>query len=166
MSVQSESRRSDRGFGTVEVLVASAVGLLIVAGFIAFNHFQLHALQDQVSQIEIQTADRNIIDLFAREVRRAGADPTCAKNVTGILEASASSIRIQADLNGNGAVDNTNNEDVTYRYNSATNALERLANGTTEVLISFVGIDGSGTGIQYFDSALNELVGFCPSSLM
>jgi type II secretory pathway component PulJ len=148
---------SEAGFGLSEVLVASTLGALIVAGFVAFNHFQLHALHDQVSQIELQTIDRDVVDLFAREVRRAGGDPTCAGTVTGIVEAAERRIRIQSDLNGNGIVDNDQNEDVTYRHNAATNAFERLANGATEVLLSGLLLEGSG--IYYYDAAGTQLVG-------
>lgn len=152
-----ERLRSEAGFGMSEVLVASTLGALMVAGFVAFNHFQLHALRDQVSQIELQTIDRDIVDLSAREVRRAGGDPTCARAVTGIREATAQSIRIESDLNANGVIGNDQNEDVTYRYNAATGAFERIANGATEVLLSGISLEGSG--IRYFDAGGVELSG-------
>jgi len=157
MSHQRLHRWQDRrGFTTVETLIASAVGLMAAAAFLAFNHFQLHAIENQVTQLGVQNDSRAFVDLFAREVRRSGADPTCAKNVTAITEATASKIHIQADLNSNGVVDNNNNEDVTYNYDSSAGVFQRTANGTTETLLS--GLTLTGTSLRYYDSSGNELV--------
>jgi hypothetical protein len=59
---------SEAGFSTHEILVAATVGLLVTAGFVSFNHFQIRAIHDQVSQLEVQNMDRSVLDLFTREV--------------------------------------------------------------------------------------------------
>jgi Tfp pilus assembly protein PilW len=148
--------RAHAGFGLPEVLVATSVGLMAVAGFVAFNHFQLHAIENQVTQLNVQTYERSVLDLFTREVRRASGDPTCAKNVTGVVAASSSSLEVQSDLNGNGTIDSNNNEDVTYRYNSSTGTFQRTANGSSESLLSGVGLS---TAFHYYDSSGTELTG-------
>ena len=128
-----------------------AVGLSAVAltSFAAFNRFQLFALRNQATQIELQGTARTVLDLIAREIRRAGMDPTCTKSFEGIASATFTSIQIKQDLDGSGGIGGTN-EDITYRYNYSTQAFERVAGGQAETLLSDVGLDGSG--ITYFDS--------------
>jgi hypothetical protein len=148
--------RSDAGFSTHEILVAATVGLMIAAGFVSFNHYQIRAIHDQVSQLELQTMDRDVLDLFAREVRRAGTNPTCAAGITALSEAKTTGLRIQADLNGNGVIDATNNEDVIYRASADGEALERVTNNTVETLLS--GVKLGGSSLRYYDGSGTELV--------
>ncbi len=148
-------RKGEAGFTIPELLVAMVVTLVITAGFLAFQRFQLFALHDQATQLDIQTAARNVVELFAREVRRAGMDPTCGKAFEGLAKARDKEVRIQSDLNGSGAIDGPN-EDITFRYNSETQAVERVANGVTESLLS--GMDLDGSLILYYDAAGSQLV--------
>jgi prepilin-type N-terminal cleavage/methylation domain-containing protein len=143
------------GFTIPEVLVASALGLVVLATVYTFNRFQLFALRNQAVQLDIQTAARGFVDLFAREVRGTGMDPTCSKAFDGMGEARSDRLRIRMDLNGNGVIDG-NNEDVTYVFNAVTNSVERTANGATETLFS--GLALTGSSIRYFDANGTELV--------
>ncbi len=149
------SLRTQTGFTTVEILVATAISLVALATVTSFNRFQLFALRNQANQLDLQTTARNFVDLFAREVRRAGVDPTCAKTFSGIVDAGATWLRIQSDLNGTGII-GAPNEDVRYFYDFSTNSARRTANGTTEILVSGVNLDGSR--IRYFDTAGTEIV--------
>jgi prepilin-type N-terminal cleavage/methylation domain-containing protein len=148
------------GFTLTELMVASLLGLVVVGNFVAFNRFQLFALRNQANQLDIQTDARNLADLFAREIRRAGTNPTCAAGISAIAAAGTYQIEIQADLNGNGVIDGNNNEDVTYQYSPDANTVERIANGTTETLLS--GVNLTGSRLRYFNAAGAELI---PASL-
>ena len=152
-------RRGDAGFTIVEVLVASTISMAALGAFLSFNRFQLYALRNQANQIDIQTTARSIVDLFAREVRRAGMNPNCAiPAFSGIAAAKSTSVRVQSDLNGDGAL-TALNEDLTYRYNFENNAVERVDhNGTTDTLVS--GLNYNGSIIRYFDGAGAELIPF------
>lgn len=143
-----------KGFTLVEILVATALGLVALASFVAFNRFQLFALSNQATQVDVQTTARSVLDLFAREVRRAGMDPTCSKAFEAIATASTEEVRIQSDLDGSGAIDATN-EDIIYRYNFETDAVERVANGFADILLA--DLDLSGSELIYFDAAGNQL---------
>jgi len=148
-------RNRQAGFTLTELLVATTLGLVLLANVGSFHRFQLFALRNQATQLQIQTDARNFVDLFAREVRRAGMNPTCAGGISGIVEASASLLHFQADLNGNGAIDGTD-EEVTYRYNADANTVQRTANGVTDTLLS--GADLTGSRVRYFSAANAELV--------
>jgi hypothetical protein len=139
------------------MLVATAIGLVGVTTFLSFNRIQLFALQDQTKQVDLQTTARSVLDLFAREVRRAGTDPTCAKTFSAIAVAKGYEIQIKADLDSSGAIDAVN-ENVTYRYQFQFKGLERVTTTSVETLIS--GVDLLGSSIRYFDANGAELTGW------
>ena len=151
----SSHQRWQAGFTLPELLVASALGLVALATFLSFNRFQLFALRNQATQLDVQTTARAIVDLMARELRRAGADPNCVKTFEGIAKGAATELRIQADLDGNGAIDQPD-ENVTYRFNLEGGTVERIAGGVTDDLVSDVNLTGSV--IRYHDGTGAELV--------
>ncbi len=143
-----------RGFTTMEVLVAGTIGLIALGAFASFNRFQTFALRNQAAQLAVQSDARAVIDLMAREVRRAGLDPTCGKAFEGIAIAEPQGIQVQADLNGDGAI-GAPGESIYYRRNLETGAVERVAGGVTDVVLP--GDEVQGGSVRYFDGAGNEL---------
>jgi hypothetical protein len=111
---------------------------------------QLFTLRNQTAQSDVQVTARNIVDLFSREVRQAGANPTCAAGLSAIADAKQNLLKIQSDLDGDGAVTSTN-ETITYQYKFSNNVLERVSNGSTDALID--GVSLAGSRIRYFDQA-------------
>jgi type II secretory pathway component PulJ len=144
------------GLSLVEMLVATAIGLVGVATFLSFNRFQLFALQDQTKQIDLQKTARDVVDLFAREIRRAGMDPKCSGTFSAIALAKSYEVQVKADLDSSGAIDGVN-ENVTYRFNFAGQRVERVTTTSVERLLS--GFDFTGSSIRYFDSSGVELPG-------
>jgi len=142
-----------QGFTLVEVLVAMMLGLGLAATAMWFTRVQFHSMEDQAKQLRLQGDSRAIIEIFAREVRRAGMDPTCAKVFDAVAESDALQVRFQADLNSNGALD-AGNEDLHYRIVDDVR-FERVAGGAPEVLLD--GVDLSGSRFRYFDAAGSEL---------
>lgn len=143
------------GFTLIEVLVSTAVGLTLLASLLTVQRFQLLAVEDQSTQLNVQSAARSFADLFVREVRRAGFDPSCSGAPETIVRATAAEVRVQADLDGSGAVD-APDEDVTYRFDLQRNRVERIAGDRAEVLLQ--GFDPERSAFRYFDGAGNELV--------
>ena len=146
--------RDEAGFTLIELLVSSALGLMVVGGFLAFSRFQLFAMQDQSKQLDLQTTVRNTAQLFADEVRRAGADPLCTKSFDGITAASNSYIYVRADLDGSGSIGGQS-EDVFYFFSDEADVFYRYSQGKLERLVS--GTDIGGTRIRYFNSAGFEI---------
>jgi len=172
MQLSAPKRLRDRaGYTLGETLVAMVVALFAVATALSFNRFQLFALRNQVNQLDLQTNARSFLDLFARELRRAGQDPKCLeqnpnnplpKTILGLREAGHWRIRIESDftnddgslLYGDGKVTGPG-EDVTYAYNWWSDRIERTANGSTDVLVN--GVNVYDCRFRYFDAAGNEL---------
>jgi prepilin-type N-terminal cleavage/methylation domain-containing protein len=160
------------GFTLVEVLVATAVGLIAMAGFASFNISQMYAMRNQANQIDLQSSARSIADMFAREVRRAGSGTNvgCVSTVsTGVLVAQTSQVRIRADLDGNGVLTGSN-EDITYTVDSINNQITRTDNGSARTDTLWSGTSISGSQLRYYDAAGGELAppttGLTPAQLL
>jgi type II secretory pathway component PulJ len=148
------SNGNESGFTTIDLLVAAALSLVALAAFASFNRVQLFTLRNAAEQSEVQVTARNIVDLFSREVRRAGANPTCAAGISAISDAKQHLLEVQSDLDGDGTLTGPD-EQVTYRYDFSNNELDRVANGNTDALID--GVTLAGSRIRYFDQAGTEL---------
>lgn len=155
LSPAAAGRRRQAGYSLPELLIATALSLVAIGAVLSFNRAQLFALRNQSTQLDVQTVGRNFIDLFTREVRRAGMDPTCAKSFEGIADARPNRIQVKADLNKNGAVD-VAGEDVTYTYDPDSGSVTRATGGSTESLLSNLNVAGST--LRYYDGAGVELV--------
>lgn len=141
--------RDSRGFTLVELLVTLMITAVLLAGFLGLASFQISTTRDQSVQIDLQQTVRDVAEMFAREVRRAGANPTCSTGFSAVEFASTWMLRVKSDLNGNGVIDTIGDEDVSYQYYAGD--FRRIANGSLEVLLN--DIDWGGSTIRYFDEA-------------
>lgn len=134
-----------------EILVASALALTLLAIFYNFYRFPVHTLRRQEKGIEVLAEARAAMALMTREVREAGYWPStggrapsgCAR----IRSATATQIRLQTDLNGNGTCSNAY-EDITYRYNATTRSIERGPSGNA--LATDVEIPSGSAFLTYY----------------
>ncbi len=149
--------QAQQGFTLPEVLVASLLSILAITAFLAFSRAQLFALRNQANQVDLQTAARSVIDVFAREVRKAGANPGCAigGGFSGVAFASARQLRVQSDFDNDGDTIDVN-EDLTYAFLDDSDVIQRTDNnsGTTDGLVSGYEVQGA---LRYFTAAGAEL---------
>ena len=154
---QVARKGAQAAFTLLEVLVALALSLVVVGAIVAFQSFQLTTLRNQAEQIDIQGTARSVVDLIAREARKTGRNPECKPAIGGLAEAKTKRMRLQTDLDGDGLISG-DNEDVTYGWSEAGNALVRIDHSQTAgsgVLVDNVNLAGSA--FHYFDGNGSEL---------
>jgi type II secretory pathway pseudopilin PulG len=155
MTTPDRPRQGERGYTLAELLVATFLAVAALAAVFSFSRFQVFALQTQTRQQELQTAGRSMLELFTREVRRAGMDPTCGKGFDAIDAARFDHLRVKSDLDGDGFVTGIG-EDVTYYYNPSTKAIERKAGSVIERLTDS-SITVTDSMLEFFDGAGNAI---------
>jgi type IV pilus assembly protein PilW len=160
------------GFSLVELLIAMAVGMVILAAMFGLFTIQNKQLSNQDVITEMQQNARMAVDIVTREVRMAGYNPnpnltgtplayctgttTTTATCVGIKNAAANTISFTADLNANGSLTagtaNPNENLVFDRYlSSGIYALGRTSNGVKQPviehldLLSFSYLDANGS---------------------
>ena len=161
MSRRRTKGRRDRGMGLAEVLVGSALSLIVMAGVYSFYSAQTQALAAQRAYARSQDVTRTVIDLLGRELRMATYDPagtaiatsasggSCPGVKQGILVGKLDEIKFVQDLNGDGDV---TDESETLHYYALAGELNRVDGVTTPVTL-VENLDVNGFVLQYFDNS-------------
>jgi type IV pilus assembly protein PilW len=102
-----------RGFSLVEMLIAMAVGMVVLGAMYGVFNIQSKTLGNQEEIVAMQQSVRAGMDMMAREIGMAGYDPTLVNSFIGVT-LNASQLQIQADLDGSGAIDATSEENIIY----------------------------------------------------
>ena len=155
-----------RGFTIAELLVAALFGMIVMATLYGFYREQLFQLLAQETKTATLEDARGALDMMVRDLRNAGSWGSGSQpgSCLRVYSASSTSIRIQADLDGNGNCTSATGEDVTYDLSSATstcpgsNIIRRAAFGATgSCLIPNVVIPSGSTFFTYYDSSGTDL---------
>jgi type IV pilus assembly protein PilW len=149
--------RGEGGFSLVELMIAMAVGLVVLGAVYSVFIVQNKTFSVQEDVVEMQQSVRAGMDIMAREISLAGYDPTrvnsdsnAGNNFAGV-EVNAGQLQIRADLNGTGIIHTDSEENIIYTYNSADKRITRNAGSGNQPLLenvdsfTFQYLDGSGT---------------------
>src|SRR5262245_2324506 len=98
------------GFTLAELLITVAIVGIVLAGLFAFLQTGQSQLQMGAGAVEAQQNVRVAFDLMMKEIRGAGFDPrgvgfAAIVNTGGAGLPTATALRLQNDLNGNGVFD-------------------------------------------------------------
>lgn len=118
---------SDGGFTVTELVLALAMMMIAMAAMISLLISLGRSYTAQNAAASVQQVTRTGIDIMTRSIRMAGLNPIGKSNI-GIMEASAHKFRFQQDLNGSGAIELGQDEDVAYLLNDK-NQLIRQKDG-------------------------------------
>lgn len=149
----------ERGFSLVELLIAMAVGLVVLGAAYSVFTLQNKTFGNQEELVAMQQNVRAGMDMMAREIGMAGYDPAgvnCFKcsPLTYIffgVTVNASQLQIQADLDGNGSIDSASQENVIYIFDEANYRITRNIGGGAQSFVenvqslTFEYLDGNGS---------------------
>ena len=123
---QNRKTRNNRGYTLMELMVAIAIGMIVMASVATTftSQTRAYSAQEQINQME-QNA-RGALDIMSREIKMAGYKPN-GGSVTGIVSYTSTSLTIQADLNADAAISTSgsDNEQIAYAYDSANKKITR-----------------------------------------
>lgn len=154
---------------TLELLNGALCAAVVLATLYGFYRQQLFNLLSQ----EVKTATledaRGALDIMVRELRNAGywGNGTAPAGCQKIVAATATSIRIQADLNGDGDCDGATaaetGEDVAYDLSTATPTCPgSIIRRNGNCLVANVVIPAGERLFRYFDGDDTALAGSPP----
>jgi type IV pilus assembly protein PilW len=138
-----KSRKKNKGFTLIELMVAMAIASIALASIYGSFHAQVKANTTQEVVVDLQQNLRTAMYFLQRSVRMAGygAGAGFVDNFTGLEEPFASSgatrnstaIAFTADFDDDGEIDGSiagntdavNDELIAYRFNAAANTLQK-----------------------------------------
>jgi type IV pilus assembly protein PilW len=130
-------QRSDHedGFTLIELLIAMAMTGMILTAIFTFAIGQRHylATQEQVNQM-VQAA-RAAMDMLTHEIDIAGYNPTKAA-FSGVTY-DAAQLQLRADVNGDGAADDAD-ENIIYTYDGSARRILRNTGDGNEPLADHI----------------------------
>jgi prepilin-type N-terminal cleavage/methylation domain-containing protein len=149
--------RDKRGLTLIELIVTVVI-LGTVLGVVSTVFYTTNYNYRETSRrVGLQRDARLGMGIMVKELRHAGCDPA-GVGVPAIVFASSDSLRIQADLDGDGAIETAEpSEDVTYFYNHVSQTLFRDPGTGPQVLVPNV----NSVVLNYLD-ANNQLLSPLP----
>jgi type IV pilus assembly protein PilW len=149
---------SEKGFTIVELLVAMAISMVVMAAVYSTYRSQQtsYIIQDQVAAAQQNL--RAAMYTMVRDIQMAGFDPTYGvtprRTTFGITDAKADNIKLTSDLLRNGNPTNPTDQSITYSLDAsdATNKkLIRNAGGGNQILAEH--IEAIGFAYSYDDNS-------------
>ena len=140
--------QGNRGFTLIEVMVTAAMLGTVLAVVSTVFYSSNDTYRKTSRRVNMQRNARLGMDIMVKELRHAGCDPS-GVGVSAVIVASSDSLRIQADLDGDGVIETAEpSEDVTYYYDVVSQVLFRDPGTGPEVLVPNV----SGLVFGYLDA--------------
>jgi type IV pilus assembly protein PilW len=144
----SKTNNND-GFTLLELVVACGIGMVILGAIAGtfMTQTKFYNAQEQIN--EMQQNARAAMDLMSREIKLAGYKPT-GTAITGVTY-STTELRIRADVDGNGTVNDSSDEHIVYTFDNANLQMKRAygaVGSTAEVLANNV----TAFNFDYLDS--------------
>ena len=139
-------RHGPRGIGLVELLVGAALALVVLSALTAAVAAGARLLVASGARGEAEDTTQLALEALTFDVRRAGWDPA-ASGLVAVREADADRLVLAADLDGDGAVDDTSEETTAYVCLASARRFSRLVGRQSMPLADGV----TGCGFRYLD---------------
>jgi prepilin-type N-terminal cleavage/methylation domain-containing protein len=143
-------RITSRGFSLIELMIALAIGLVVVGAVLAFTLSSVTTNSEYIQSTRLSQELRNSMDFVSRELRRAGYDQnnavyTARSTATSPVISPFGRIFATTDANGDGTA---NDSCVIYAYDrdAGTRGTVDLAQG--EIRAIRMGFTPAGVGVM------------------
>ena len=144
MEFKRSNNNRGRGFTLVEMMVAVAVGCLLLAALATLYVFSMRSFGAMANYSDLNQRSRYASDIISRDIRSANK----------VVSASSTQIVLSEpdDTSGN----------TTYLYDDVLGTLSKIKNGQTNVLLSGVGSFSFAlyqrpfVGVSAYDASGNE----------
>lgn len=158
-----KAKRTISGFTLVELIIAMAIGLIILGALYSVFTMQNRTLSIQEQMTEMQQNARIGMEIMLRDIRMAGYNPTKTTSWSsgtkpGLTSAAANSLSFVSDLNANDDTTATSanpEENIAYdRYDDGgISCLRRTVNGTGNPVVENI----ESLAFAYYDQDGNTL---------
>ena len=142
---------SHKGFSLIELMIAMAIGTILMAGIYTFYRSQLRSHVTQQVLVDMQQDARVAMYMMTREIRMAGCDPQENTGAT-IRIANAAEIAFDSDEDGNGVID-ADTERFYYALQTGTLVRGRWQDDLTPDDLNPVALNIDALNFVYLDSA-------------
>jgi type IV pilus assembly protein PilW len=122
MHMRAHRQPHQDGFTLIELLIAMAMMGIVLSAVYTFSIAQRQFLVTQEQVTQMVQAARAAMDMLTHEIDIAGYNPTKAA-FSGVTY-HASQLQLQADVNGDGAADDAD-ENIIYAYDASTRQIVR-----------------------------------------
>ncbi len=168
--MNTKSLKNQTGFTLVELIVAMGIGMAMIAAVTTTFTSQTRFYDSQEQVNEMQQNARGAMDVIVRELKLAGYKNNNGAAPSGLtasgVNLDTSNLVIQADLNGDNAIDTGGGslENISYSFDSANNRIKRrLGTATSDVLaenitsFTFTYLQADGTTTATLGSQIRQV---------
>jgi type II secretory pathway component PulJ len=142
--------RRAAGFSLAELLVASFIASIVLTSLVAFAAAQSRFFRRAEERLTANQTVRLVLDVISRDLRQAGFDAH-GTAVEPVLAASSTVLVLQQDDDGDGIVDTSSREVITYAFEPTMNTLSRIVGRQSMPLAT--GLPADGFRLSYIDTA-------------
>ena len=147
------SRQRPRGTSIVELLVGTLLGLLVLAALTGAVAVGARLVVSAGARGEAEDTAQLAVEAFTFDARRAGYDPSGA-GIERVVDARTDTVTFGADLDGDGVVDVTSEEQTAYACSAANLRLSRIVGRQSLPLADGV----RACGLRFLDDAGTAMV--------
>ena len=138
------------GFSLAELLVSSLVASVVLTSLVGFAAAQRRFFHRAEEHLAANQTLRLILDVLSRDLRQAGFDAR-GTAVEPVVAATSTTLVLQQDDDGDGIVDTSSREVITYAFEPTMGTLSRVVGRQSMPLAT--GLPADGFRLSYLDTA-------------
>lgn len=146
--MKKNAEKNEAGFSVVELIISMTIMLVLMTMAGTIFHHSVGTREREMRRTEAVTQVQTALNLISREIANSGFGLT--DNGLIVADSNKTKIHFRSNIQNQNSTTNDANEDLTYYFDAASNALvryDRFANPQTSTVAKNVG----NVTLQYFD---------------